>query len=190
MSKINYKSKYQELKLKFMNSVDVAFRLGYESGMKDAMLENMQQQAAAQAEAAASAAKKPTDNVEGVENTEAAMSADPAGTELDQHIAELESLLGKSELDAESLKKSVQKLKELQEIKKSTKSISNIALALHTPKFKLGTQANANLDSSSKKALSEQQKIVDDIFKAWSREEVKAKKDITDILNIENIIKD
>jgi len=50
MSEINYKVKYEQIKLKFMSSVDMAFRLGYENGQKDSQTEMAagQQQAAEQ----------------------------------------------------------------------------------------------------------------------------------------------
>ena len=52
---INWKAKYQELKAKFMESVDVAFRLGFEEGAKQSYQNNaMQQQQQAQDQAAAS----------------------------------------------------------------------------------------------------------------------------------------
>jgi hypothetical protein len=49
---INYKQKYQELKAKYMNAVDVAFRLGFEEGSKQSQMDQanqqMQEQAAAE----------------------------------------------------------------------------------------------------------------------------------------------
>lgn len=43
---INWRQKYQELKAKYMNAVDMAFRLGVEEGMKQGQLDNAQQQLA------------------------------------------------------------------------------------------------------------------------------------------------
>lgn len=52
MSGINWKLKYEQIKLKLMSSMDVAFRLGYEQGQKDAQMEMMAEQQAAAEEAA------------------------------------------------------------------------------------------------------------------------------------------
>lgn len=52
MSEINYKVKYEQLKLKFMSSMDMAYRLGFEDGAKDAQMTQMAEQQQAQEEAA------------------------------------------------------------------------------------------------------------------------------------------
>src|SRR5271154_5458768 len=43
---VNWKAKYMELKSKYMNAVDMAFRLGIEEGMKQGQLDNANQQLA------------------------------------------------------------------------------------------------------------------------------------------------
>lgn len=56
MSEINWKLKYEQLKLKFMNSMDMAYRIGFEEGAKDAQMQQMaEQQAAAEQQAQAEA---------------------------------------------------------------------------------------------------------------------------------------
>jgi hypothetical protein len=45
MKMVNYKAKYDQLKLRFQESVDVAFRLGYEQGALATQNQQMQQQA-------------------------------------------------------------------------------------------------------------------------------------------------
>lgn len=56
MSEINYKVKYEQLKLKFMSSMDMAYRLGFEDGAKDAQMTQMAEQQQAQEQAAQAAA--------------------------------------------------------------------------------------------------------------------------------------
>jgi hypothetical protein len=232
---VNYKQKYLELRQKYMNSVDVAFRLGFEEGAKQSQLDNAgQQMAQAQAEkeasagAAAAPGQPPKENnnsapgtpdqgsgpdksgspsiqpkpVEGApaakpDGSPMKESENPAGSELDQHIAKLESMIQKSENPAEDLKKSLDELKELSknlkfqaELKKSAEAIPAIAKALHKPQFKFGVQAQHNLTSTAKSALSMHHKIVGDIMEKWEKEESKAGKDILSVLGIEGATKD
>lgn len=236
---INWKQKYNELKSKYMNAVDMAFRLGVEEGLKQGQLDSANQQlATAQAQqqdaAAAGApggdpAGKPNNNgqpgtpdqggapdksgaasvqpppVEGAAPAGAAPMQDsehPDGSELDQHIATLEGMLKKAEdqgfdgIDFNSIQDSISGLKKMQrelhqksELKKSQMAISNIAKAMHKPQFKFGVQAQHNLSSSAKAAVTMQQEIVQDVFKKWEEEEKKAGKDILSTLNIEGIVK-
>jgi hypothetical protein len=58
-NKVDWKQKYMEIRSKYMNALDTAFRLGVQEGQRIAELENMQmqlQQAQEQAAAAAQAA--------------------------------------------------------------------------------------------------------------------------------------
>lgn len=201
MPEINYKQKYLELKQKYMNAVDTAFRLGYEQGSSDAQQQAMQDQMAAQQAAEEAAAQgggmpgeeggAPAEGAPGEE--QAPESANPGGSELDQHIAQLESMLGKSELTGEDLaelKKSVDSLKQGIEIRKSEKAIKGIAKALKTPKsFQLSKTAAANLTPTAKAAVSMQEKIVTDVMKAWEEEEQLAKGGISGILAKEGLLK-
>jgi len=52
-SKVNWKSKYEELRSKYMNAIDVSFRLGVEEGARNAEMEALQQQVAQMEEQAA-----------------------------------------------------------------------------------------------------------------------------------------
>lgn len=234
---INWRQKYQELKSKYMNAVDMAFRLGVEEGMKQGQLDNANQQLAqAQSQmqaqgtpAADPAGGKPNNNgmpgtpdqggapdksgAPSVQPTPAEGAAPaapmkesehPEGSELDQHIAKLESMISKTEdllgqenLDVTALNKTISDIKSLQksykeqlELKKSAEAISNIAKAMHKPQFKFGVQAEHNLSSSAKASVNMQQEIVQDVFRKWEEEEKKAGKDILSTLKIENIIKD
>ncbi len=55
--KVDYKQKYDGLRAKYMNAVDVAFRLGIEEGKRSAEMENLQQQVAEMQEQQAMAAE-------------------------------------------------------------------------------------------------------------------------------------
>lgn len=210
-NQINYKQKYQELKAKFMDSVDAAFRLGFEQGSQQAQMDQAMQQQQ-QAEEAAAQGAQPGQGF-GAEGSPAGEeqqanpnggpvapmqeSENPAGSELDQHIAKLESMLGKSEqLDVKDLIKTVNDLKALQksqkeqiEMRKSSMAIPEIAKNLHKPAFKIGVQASHNLTSNAKAAVNMQEKIVSDIMKSWAEEEQKAAASIKQIVNIENLSK-
>lgn len=201
---INYKMKYNELKSKFMSSVDMAFRLGFEEGSKQEQNNQMMQQQAQQQELAnaqsngigapGEAQQEPgQDPDQEMQNPD---SQNPAGSELDQHIEKLESMLGKSELDGVELKKALDGIKSLQanmkqeaELKKSARAIPEIAKALHKPKFNIGRLASHNMNSNAKTAVNMQEKIVSDIMKSWEEEDQKVTKDIKSILNLENLIK-
>ncbi len=206
MSEVNYKSKYQELKLKFMNSVDAAFRLGFEQGMQQAQQQQAQEQAMQaqqmqQAQAMGQQQGQPGEEGEEQPGQEeqAPDSAHPDGTELDQHIAQLEGMLGKSEPGSEefkSLKKSLDgirgfrnQLHSTSEMKKAEKAINAIGKALK-PKFTIGSQANANMNSNAKASVNLQEKIVNDLMKAMEEEEKHAAKDITAILSNAGVVKE
>src|ERR1700677_3890259 len=119
---VNYKMKYQELKSKYMKAVDMAFRLGVEEGMKQGQLDNANQQLAqAQEQNTAAAGGAPGDpsqeggspNNNGAGGTpdqgtgidksgapsiqpgQPPASENPEGSELDQHISKLESMIAK-----------------------------------------------------------------------------------------------
>ena len=199
---INYKEKYKELKLKFKETVDLAFRLGVEEGMRQGQVQQAQQ-AQASAEAAQQAAMggqpgQPGDpNAQGQEGMPGQEQSD--GSELDQHIGQLESMLQKSESGSPeylSFKKSLDGIKSFQsslrqasDLKKSEKAINAIGKALK-PAFALSKAATKNMSEPAKKALSMQEQIVNELMKSMSEEEAKATETITKTLNFEQILKD
>lgn len=214
MSEINYKSKYQELKLKFMNSVDVAFRLGFEQGMQQVQQQQLQDQAA-QAQQAPSQAPEsdktgeaemePGNNDQNPDSTPND-SAHPDGTELDQHIAQLQSMLGKSEPGSDefmSLKKSLDGIQSVRnelfqsaqnhkneaEMRKAEKAFKAISKAMK-PKFSVGVKAKHNLHSNAVKAVHIQEQIVNDLMKAMDEEQTRASGAIADILSNAGVIKE
>jgi len=194
MEENSYKKKYAELKAKWMESVDLAFRLGLEQGMQQAQLESMQQEQAMQAqqqEVAAAQGGQPGQPGQNPEE-QAAPQENPMGSELDQHLNELESMLGKSEISPDDLKKainSVKSLKQTIELKKSAQAIKGIAAVLHKPAFKMGKQATHQLDDNAKRTLTLQEQIVNDVFKSWDTKEQKATNGIQQILEIEGLVK-
>lgn len=217
-SQLNYKNKYLELRSKYINDLDTAFRLGVEEGMKSAQQQqavDAQQQAQEQELAEAQGMggqpgeeggqpggeqsnEQPSAGGEqgGEQGGQPQFGEDQGqGSELDQHIGKLEGMLGQN--SSPEIQKSIDDIKNLRkvekfriEMKKSEKAIAGIAKALHKPAFKLSALAQTNLTDSAKKSVSMQHKIVSDIMKSWQEEENKAGKDITNILNIEHLIKE
>jgi hypothetical protein len=164
---VDYKKKYQELRAKYISSMDVAFRMGYQQGQQDAAMEQMQQQLAQQQQQLMQTqqmmqtqpqqqpgAEMPTEEPPAGEqapqqNEEMAQNPQAQGEPVDAYINELEQLVSKSDVSPADLKKSIDKLK-----KSSEKSLS----------FRV------NLPEASKKAVTMQQHIVDGILKKWESE--------------------
>ena len=215
MSQTNYKEKYLALKQRFQESVDVAFRLGFEQGSQAQQQQQMQQQAqqvadqqAAQAQAAAGGSQF-GDGQEG-QDQGSQMSEDSRGvgqqaqganggagtgpSELDNHIGELEGLMAKTEYGTdgwETLKKSIDTLKSYKsaiDFKKNEQLIKSIGENLRKP-LKLNAIANHNIAPQAKNALSLQHKIVGDIMNQWEKEEKGIPTEITKILQSESIVK-
>src|SRR6266404_5166831 len=102
---IDYKKKYHAMRLKLAESMDMAFRLGYEAGQKDAQVDQAVQ-AASDAQAAAAGQQVDEDGnpieggqpgeegqqpgQEGQEGQRPPMAGAPNQSELDQHISKLE----------------------------------------------------------------------------------------------------
>jgi hypothetical protein len=185
----DYKIKYADLKLKFHDAVDVAFRLGFEQGANNAQLQQAQQ---------AQAAAQPGMPGQPGEDPNAQMEPGSDGSELDQHIGTLESMLGQAKPgspEQSALQKSLNGIKAFQsnlkqayELKKSEKAIAAIGKAMKAP-FTLSKGATKNLSESGKKALNMQEQIVADLMKSMDEEEAKAKESITKTLNLEQLLK-
>ena len=188
---INYKSKYLELRSKYLSDVDMAFRLGFEQGQQQSQQQQMEQAQQRQMEQNQSmeSPEAQTSNEAPVEAQEA-RSEHPEGSELDQHIAKLESMIAKSEpIDANEIRKYIGSIKKELELKKSEKSIKAISKALHKPIFNMSKQASHNLNSNAKQAVSLQHKIVNDIMAKMEAEEKRASNDIKNILGLEELTK-
>lgn len=215
-AEINYKNKYMELRAKYMNDLDMAFRLGFEQGGQQAQQDQMaQQQADAQAmqQAAMSGqggeegggfpgqdggGEQPSQPGQepGAAPGQPGQPSEAGGSELDQHIGKLESMLNKPGAKPEEIQKSMQGLialrkAELQtiELRKSAAAIPAIAKALHRPKFKMNAVASHNLKDNAKQAVSLQHKIVSDVMNKMELEEKRATTDISKLLEVEGLTK-
>ena len=180
-SGIDYKRKYQELRARFIQSLDMAHRAGYEQGFNEATNQAMAQQAAQQAQAAAAMAGQgaPTGAPPPQQG-----APDQGQDEMGMAISELEQLVNKSELSPSDLKKSLSTIKSNLEHKSMLKKTQSIK-TIFTP----STAFKVNLPEDSKAAVSMQSKIVDDILRKWEQEEQEASKNITQILGTEALTK-
>jgi hypothetical protein len=200
MKNQDWKLKYQDLKLKFMDAVDVSFRLGMEQGLQQAQVQQAQQQQAdAQAQQAAMMGQPGQDpNADVSQEGQIPGQESPNGSELDSHISQLESMLGKTEtgsLEYMNLKKSLDGIKSFQsnlkkahDHKVSELTLKSIQKAMQ-PKFNLGKTATKNLSESGKKALNMQEQIVADLMKSMDDEQAKAQEAITKTLDFEQLLK-
>ena len=127
--KVDWKQKYYELRSKYMNAIDVSFKLGFEEGQKQAELENLQEQVAQAEEEAAmqeEQAMMGEDPMMGDEELPPEEGMEEGGDELDSSIDELEQFVkaenGES-VDFQSLMKSFHKFEkqETKEDKSATK---------------------------------------------------------------------
>lgn len=202
---VNYKQKYENLKAQYMNAVDTAFRLGFEAGSQQAQMDQVAQQAQQQAELEQAAAmgqqpgapgeEAPQDGAPGQE--QAPMSEHPEGSELDQHIAKLESMLGKSETSPEDLKKAFDEVKSLRksqklaaDLRKGDAAIKSIAKAINgTKSFNVAPKASQNVSHAAKAALTMQEKIVENIMKGLEAGEQDVSAGVASLLGNEGLIK-
>lgn len=182
MSANEWKVKYYELKNKWMDSVDRAYRLGFEQGAKETQMEmqaqQMQQQMEMQAAMQAQQQGAPVDEQgnpippeELPPEMQEAMAAEQGGEEgfvpppedvdpekaqeLDAYIQELESLVAKGEKPS------------IKDMRKAVESISEIRKSQKNKWVK-----------KVKKDTSAQKKIVDGILAKWDEES----KDLTEEL--------
>lgn len=215
---ISYRAKYMELRAKYLSDVDTAFRLGFESGGQQAQMDQVAQQQAAQQQADQMTAQGGGDQFGGGQEggaqpgqdptqpdmgsgagqpTQPGVSPDGQGSELDSHIAELESMVSQPGADAGGqIQKSLQKLKAFRksqlmqlEFKKSEAAIKAIGKVFKKPEFKMGQRAEHNLSPTAKQAVTMQHDIVNNIMKKMEEEEKRASTSIQDILNIQGITK-
>jgi hypothetical protein len=206
MPLVDYKAKYVDLKTKYHETVDLAWRLGFEQGLQQAQLDQAAQQQVQSDQMAMAANGQPQpgqpgeegsapEGQPGEEQSGQPQSQNPNGDELDQHIQKLEGMLGKNELastDLGDLKKTLNDIKSLQiqiSLTKSLQSIKNTKMGKLQKSISFSPKVQANLPEPARKALSLQEQIVADVFKKWGSDESKAKDDIGSILNVEGITK-
>lgn len=182
---VDYKIKYIDLRSKFLEGTDTAYRLGYADGLKEgqmqAMQQQMQQQQQMEAQMAAQAQGQMPPGAEGGEMPmppgaegemppeEAQMppgaeGEEPMGeeaSELDNHIDELSQLVAKGEKP--SIKEMRNVVSKLADLRKAQKS---------------------KYTKYSTKEASAQKKLVNSILKKWENES----KNVTE--GLEEIIKE
>lgn len=190
----DYKMKYKELKLKFKETVDLAFRLGVQEGMRQGELQQAQQAQMAAQQAAAGGMP----GQEGAPGQEMPGQGPADGSELDQHIGTLESMLQKADptsSEALSLKKSLDgikafkmSLKQASDLRKSEAALTAIGKAMKTP-FTLGKAATKNMTETAKSALNSQEQILDNVMKSFAEEEQRATEAIKKTLSLEQVLK-
>jgi hypothetical protein len=202
MQNQKWKLKYQDLKLKFMDAVDVSFRLGFEAGAQNAQVQQAQQQQADAQAAQQAAAMGQQPGQPGQDpndpNAQPGQEIGQDGSELDSHISQLEGMLGSAKPgspEQQTLQKSLDGIKAFQsslkqtyELKKSEQAIKAIAKSMKSP-FTLGKQATKNMSQPAKTALSMQEQIVSELMKSMADEEAKASEAITKTLSIEQLLK-
>jgi len=190
---VDYKGKYLAMRQKLISSVDAAYRMGYSDGAKKAQLDAMAQQAqqqmqqgqqmmqqAQEQQAQMQQQQQPQDpnqeqmaqEAQQQQDQQQMQQQDQGPTEMDQHIAELESIVNKSEgFDVSELMKSIDRLKSSQKAQKP-----------------FSVSFTHNMSENSKRDLSMQEKIVGDIFKKWESEEQKTQSEIGTILGVEGLL--
>lgn len=194
---IDYKMKYKELKLKFKETVDLAFRLGIQEGMRQGELQQAQQaQADAQAMQQAAIGGQPGE--EGAPGQDMPGQGPSDGSELDQHIGTLESMLQKTDptsAEAMSLKKSLEGiksfkmgLKKASDLRKSEAALAAISKAMKGG-FTLSQSATKNMSPQAQKSLNSQEKVLEDVMKSFAEEEQKATEAIKKTLSLEQVLK-
>lgn len=196
---IDYKKKYMDLRARFIEALDVAFRTGYEQGANETQVQNMAQQAQMQAQQAAmmqsqmAAGPGMDQQAPGAEMSPDMQGQGPVpeagGDEMDGAIAELEGLVNKKEPSIDDLKKSLETIKNSrmhQKLQKATKQIGKKMAQAPQP---LSLSYSVNLPEESKQVVSMQSKVVSDILNKWENEAQKSARDITSVLGNEALLK-
>ena len=173
----DYKKKYLDIRNKLIEAVDVAFRDGYEQGMKEgeqaaqqqAQEEQMMQEQAMMEQEAAMNGQAP-EEMTGVPpeapigEEEGGMPMDMGeeeGSELDSHISELEGMVSKGEKPKiADLRKAVAGMVDLRKNQKNT------------------------FAKKTEKVISGQKSLVDNLLKKWETDA----KDVTE--DLEEVIKE
>jgi len=187
----DWRTKYMDIRAKLKEATDVAWRLGYERGMKDgtqaaqmqAMAQQQQQQAAMMGGAPGgdpsmggdpsqdpsmqggdpSMGGAPGGEDQGMEGAapgaEEMEGADGGGSELDQHINELQGLVSKGEKPT------------VLSIRRAVEALAGIRK----------TQKN-NWAKKAEKIIPAQKKVVDNILAKWEKEAKKPSEGLEDII--------
>ena len=171
----DYKKKYLDIRSKLIESVDVAFRDGYEQGMKEGaeqaqqqaeqeqmMMEQqqMQQEAAMNGQAPEAMDGVPPEAPMGEEEMmPEEMGGEEAGSELDQHISELEGMVSKGEKPKiADLRKAVAGMVDL---RKNQKNV---------------------FAKKTEKIISGQKNLVDNILNKWEKEATSVTENLEEVI--------
>ena len=167
MADLDFRHKYLELRAKFLKSTDTAYRLGYEQGLKDASMQQMQQQQAQQQQMQEMQMQQ--SQQQGQE------SEQPQGQPQDQ---------GQQEDQSQGQEQPQGQGQQEDHLGQSMDELGNIVNKneVHSVSSFLGSSAHHNLDSNQKAAVTMQKRIVDNILKKWEDESKKTSKDIMDNL--------
>lgn len=169
----NWKAKYFDLRDRYIKTIDVSYRNGYEAGysigQQEAQAQNMAMQMQGQGQPQPKSGPQEGQSQEG-----------QAG-ELDQYIQALEEAISKSEPNIPELKKTLSDLKSI--VKSEAHSIKHISPFQDTIKY--SDSFKTGVTHNDKQALSMQSKIVDDVLSKWKEEEKEASNGIEALLNTE-----
>lgn len=197
MSDLNFKNKYEALKVKFMDAVDVSFRLGYEAGAQQAQQQASADQAAQQQAQSMQAgggqpqqlgqpvgpqggvASEPPNGQEQPQPQQEPSEDPNSGSELDAHIGQLEQMVAKGDFSQMDLMKALSDLKAIKPVKADKYAAPMI----------LSHQANKNLSVDQKQAITDQHKIVADVMNSFKEEAIRANNDVRAVLAREGLFK-
>lgn len=171
---VDYKTKYLDIRSKLIRATDAAYRLGYEEGMKEGQQQAQQQAQQMQMEQQAMMQQQMggQPGAEGMSPEEQAMveeqmaqeggapeeMSEEQGSELDQSIAELESLVAKGE-------------------KPKVTDIRKAVIALTDLRKNQKKRVNEQKSTSSA-----QRRVVSSLLKKWEDETKSEYKDLEDII--------
>lgn len=178
---VDYKKKYQNLRARYIEAIDVAYRSGFEAGMSKAQQDSIAQQMQMQAQQMQQMQGGMPPQGAGQERPPQQMQGPD---EVSQAVAELESLVNKSEPSIDDLKKTINTLKD----NLMHKSLSEKTKEIGLPKV-YSNSYKVNLPENSKQEVAVQAKIVDDILNKWSQESSEASRDIATALGTESLTK-
>lgn len=209
----DYKMKYMELRSRFVSSLDVAFRLGYQKGQQDGQVQQLQQQQQMQQQQMAQMQQQMQPGMDqqspqmdqgsamgmdqGASDFQAQagdMQQEQGVSEIEQGIQELEELLNKGEVDAASVKSVLNLLNgSLHKIMQS----STFKKSEHIKRMNEGKEIfkqsaishNKAIQAKSEESQIIQKRIVGNILKKWEAEEREASNDILKTLKVEGKIK-
>lgn len=176
---VDYKKKYYSLRQRFVSTLSVSFRSGYEQGYNAALMaqpQGMPQQPGQEGGEPGQATGAPGQAAQPDEG-----ESQPQEDELDQSIAELESLIAKTE-NSGNLKKSLDHLKTKRVKAKEAKMFKSMAKQTASNGWK-------NLSHTQRQAVTLQEKIVKNVLTKWEQEENKTTDAITRLLGTEALTK-